>query len=335
MINRSVPMIRRQARVRQANVSALPAGKGRDLPAQRGQSSGVARTGRTPVAVIASARDYLALTKPGIIQLLLITTLPAMILAADGWPGLDLIALTLLGGVLTAGGANAMNQWYDRDIDALMARTAQRPIPSGRVRPGRALAWGLLLAAAGGAQLALTVNLLAAGWALAAVGFYVLVYTIWLKRSTPHNIVIGGAAGAVPPLVGWAAVRGTVDLEPLLLFLIVFLWTPPHFWALALRYRDDYARARVPMLPVLRGEAGTTRQILNYTVVLVAASVLPTIAGESRWLYLGVALALGAGFLLLAERVRRGLTAPMRLFAYSIVYLTAIFVAVAADALIF
>ena len=305
------------------------------LPVERGRFPGMAGAGRTGVAVRESARVYLALMKPGIIQLLLITTVPAMILAADGWPGLDLIALTLLGGVLTAGGANAMNQWYDRDIDALMARTTQRPIPSGRVRPGRALAWGLLLAAAGSVQLALTVNLLAAGWALSAVGFYVLVYTIWLKRATPHNIVIGGAAGAVPPLVGWAAVRGTVDLEPLLLFLIVFLWTPPHFWALALRYQADYAKARVPMLPVLRGEAETKRQILNYSVVLVAASVLPAIAGESGWLYLGVALAMGAGFLVMAERVRQGRTAPMRLFAYSIVYLTAIFVAVAADALIF
>ena len=322
MNRRSDPLFRAQA-----SVSALPA--------EQRRPPGVAGAGRTAVAVWESVRVYLALMKPGIIQLLLITTVPAMILAADGWPGLDLIALTLLGGVLTAGGANAMNQWYDRDIDGLMARTAQRPIPAGRVQPGRALGWGLLLVVAGGVQLALTVNLPAAGWALFAVGFYVLVYTMWLKRATPQNIVVGGVAGAVPPLVGWAAVRGTVDLEPLLLFLIVFLWTPPHFWALALRYQADYAKARVPMLPVLRGEAETKRQILNYSVVLVAASVLPAIAGESGWLYLGVALVMGAGFLVMAERVRQGHTAPMRLFAYSIVYLTAIFVAVAADALIF
>ena len=297
--------------------------------------SGAALTFSTLATARETARAYATLTKPGIIWLLLVTTVPAMIMAAEGWPGLDRILLTLLGGVLTAGGANAMNQWFDRDIDQLMARTAGRPIPAGKIKPGYALAWGLLLAALGGLQLAFTVNPLAALWALFAVAFYVLVYTMWLKRWTPQNIVIGGAAGAVPPLVGWAAVRESVEIAPVILFLIVFLWTPPHFWALALRYRDDYARANVPMLPVVSGEDATKRQIFLYSFVLVAASLLLPIVGEAKWLYLGAALGLGAIFIYQAWRVRAGRIAPMALFFYSIIYLPLLFLAAAADEFIF
>ncbi|PZC49661.1 MAG: protoheme IX farnesyltransferase [Chloroflexi bacterium] len=277
------------------------------------------------------ARAYIALTKPGIIWLLLVTTVPAMVMANDGWPGLDTVALVLLGGILTAGGANAINQWYDRDIDAIMARTAKRPIPSGLVPPAAALAWGTALVIAGGIQLTLTVNWLSAVWALAAVGFYVFIYTAWLKRSSVQNIVIGGAAGAVPPLVGWAAVRGSVDVAPVILFLIVFLWTPPHFWALALRYKDEYASVNVPMLPVVRGEAETKKQILIYAVILAAVSLLLPLSGDVSWIYLGAAAVLGIGFIVQAARVYRDDIAPMRLFFFSIFYLPALFLAALID----
>ena len=281
-----------------------------------------------------TARAYVELTKPGIVWLLLVTTVPAMIMASEGWPPLGLIALTMLGGVLTAGGANTLNHWFDRDLDALMARTAKRPLPQGRVAPAQALAWGLALAALGGVQLAFTVNSLAAVWALVAVGFYVLVYTMWLKRWTAQNIVIGGAAGAVPPLVGWAAVRGSVDVAPLLLFLIVFLWTPPHFWALALRYKDDYARANIPMLPVSRGERETKKQILVYSVLLLAGSLLLPILGEAGMLYLAAAAVLGTAFVVQALRLWLGRIQPMALFFASIIYLPLLFLAAAADELL-
>ena len=240
----------------------------------------------------------------------------------------------LLGGVLTSGGANALNQWFDRDIDALMHRTRNRPIPQGRVTPRHALLFGSTLVAVGGVQLALTVNLLSAGLALGAVAFYVLVYTIWLKRWTPQNIVIGGAAGSIPPLVGWAAVRNDLDLTPLLLFLIIFLWTPPHFWALALRYKDDYARARVPMLPVISGEATTKRQILIYALLLTAASVLLFPLSGAGWLYLGAALALGAGFVGMAGFLWRGRVQPMSVFFASIAYLPVLFIVAGLDAVL-
>ena len=281
-----------------------------------------------------TARAYATLAKPGIIWLLLVTTVPAMVMAEQGWPGLDLVALVLLGGVLTSGGANALNQWFDRDIDALMHRTRNRPIPQGRVTPRHALLFGSTLVAVGGVQLALTVNLLSAGLALGAVAFYVLVYTIWLKRWTPQNIVIGGAAGSIPPLVGWAAVRNDLDLTPLLLFLIIFLWTPPHFWALALRYKDDYARARVPMLPVISGEATTKRQILLYALLLTAASVLLFPLSGAGWLYLGVALALGAGFVGMAGFLWRGRVQPMSVFFASIAYLPVLFIVAGLDAVL-
>lgn len=308
----------------------------------------ITRSGRLPIAArphpdaaprerpltaeaLTLARAYVALTKPGIIWLLLVTTVPAMVMAHNGWPGLDLIALVLLGGVLTAGGANAINQWYDRDIDRLMPRTAERPIPSGIVPAPAALAWGALLVVAGGIQLLVTVNWLAAVWALAAVAFYVGVYTVWLKRSSVQNIVIGGAAGAVPPLVGWAAVRDSVDVAALILFMIVFLWTPPHFWALALRYKDEYARVNVPMLPVVRGDAETKRQILIYSVVLAAVSLLLPLSGDVSWIYLGSAVALGIAFVLQAVRVFRDRAAPMQLFFFSIVYLPLLFLAALVD----
>ncbi|MEE9277612.1 MAG: heme o synthase [Dehalococcoidia bacterium] len=281
-----------------------------------------------------SVRAYVALTKPGIIWLLLVTTVPAMILAADGWPGLDLIALTLLGGILTAGGANAINQWFDRDIDSLMSRTADRPIPAGRVTPTRAFCWGLLLIIVGGVQLAVTVNWLSALWALVAVGFYLLVYTAWLKRWTTQNIVVGGAAGAVPPLVGWAAVRDSVDLAPVFLFLIVFLWTPPHFWALALRYKADYINANVPMLPVVRGDRETKKQIFWYAVALAGVSFLLPIFGEAGAIYTAAAGVLGAAFVAQAARVWSGRVQPMALFFFSIVYLPLLFLAAALDELV-
>ena len=309
-------------------------------PAERASVRRVARVGGLRVPswsasrVGAVVRAYVALTKPGIIWLLLVTTVPAMIMAADGWPGLDRIVLTLLGGILTAGGANAMNQWYDRDIDALMVRTASRPIPLGSVAPEHALRWGVLLVVVGGLQLLVTVNWLSALWALAAVAFYVGVYTVWLKRWTTQNIVIGGAAGAVPPLVGWAAVSESVNVTALLLFLIVFFWTPPHFWALALRYKDDYARASVPMLPVVRGDAETKRQILAYSIVLVAVSLLLPILGKAGDVYLVAALVLGALFVAQAARVWMDRSAPMALFFYSIAYLPALFVFAALDALV-
>lgn len=277
------------------------------------------------------ARAYLALMKPGIVIELLVIAVPAMVLAAGGWPGLDLIALTLLGGVLTGGGANAMNQWFDRDIDAAMARTASRPIPAGLVTPGQALAWGLLLAGAGGLQLLLTVNWLAALLALAAVAFYVVVYTMWLKRTTVHNTVLGGIAGAAPPVVGWAAVTGRIDVAALLLFAIVFLWQPPHFWALALRYRDEYAAAGVPMLPVVSGARATGRWTMAYTVALVLVSFALYATGDLGELYLAAAAGLGAVFIVQSWRMARGAIAPMALFAYSLVYLTLLFAAIALD----
>ena len=276
-------------------------------------------------------RAYLALTKPGIIWLLLVTTVPAMVMAHNGWPGLDRVALVLLGGILTAGGANAINQWYDRDIDATMPRTAGRPIPRGIVSPSAALVWGSALVLAGGVQLVLTVNWLVAVWALAAVGFYVGIYTIWLKRSSVQNIVIGGAAGAVPPLVGWAAVRNDVDFAPLILFAIIFLWTPPHFWALALRYKDEYARVNVPMLPVVRGDAEAKRQILVYSVLLALVSLLLPLTGDVSWIYLAAAAVLGPAFIIQAARVYRDDIAPMRLFFFSIFYLPALFLAALVD----
>ena len=290
-----------------------------------------ASRGRSALAV---ARALWELTKPGIIGLLLVTTVPTMVVAADGWPGLDLILLTLLGGILTAGGANALNQWFDRDIDAIMQRTAQRPLPSGALQPWHALVWGLALAALGGVQLALTVNLPAALLAEAAVAFYVIVYTVLLKRRTRQNIVIGGAAGAIPPLVGWAAVTGELTWTPVILFLIIFMWTPPHFWALSLKYRDDYARANIPMLPVVAGERETRRQLFLYSIGMAGVSLLGPAGGHLSWCYAAVAAIGGAIFLWVAWQVWREQAPPMRLFFASIAYLFILFAAVGLDVLV-
>jgi protoheme IX farnesyltransferase len=279
---------------------------------------------------------YVALTKPRIVLLLLVTTVPAMVLAAHGLPSLALIAATLLGGTLSAGGANAINQYVDRDIDRIMLRTRRRPLPTRRISPPRALAFGLALGTAGFGFLGMTANLLAALLATAAMAFYVFVYTIWLKRRSPQNIVIGGAAGAAPALVGWAAVTGRVGWPAVVLFAVVFVWTPPHFWALSLRYRSDYAEAGVPMLPVVAGEAETIRQILLYSAVLVATSLVLIPVGHMGVFYLVAATLLGAWFLLGAFRLRTRPTIPraVALFHISIAYLALLFAAVAADVLI-
>src|SRR5438445_56517 len=276
--------------------------------------------------------DYVALTKPRIIVLLLVTAFASMLIAAPGRISPWLIFFTLAGGAMSAGSANAINQLLERDIDALMSRTRRRPIPAGRVSPPYAFAFAVLLGTVAFVEMAVLVNLLAALLSLAALLFYVFVYTVWLKRSTPQNIVIGGAAGAVPPLVGWAAATGHLSLTAILLFVIVFLWTPPHFWALALFRRDDYARARVPMLPVVAGEDETRRQILIYTVVLVVFSLLLYSIGGMGGLYAVAALVLGVVFLLLAVRLLRDKTerAAVRVCGYSMVYLAVLFVAVLA-----
>ncbi len=282
-------------------------------------------------------RLYVALTKPRIIELLLITTVPTMVLAQGGVPSVWLMIAVVVGGTLAAGGANAMNQFVDRDIDDLMRRTRRRPLPSHAISPRAALAFGIALSVASFLWLALLVNLLSALLALSAIAFYVFVYTIWLKRSTPHNIVIGGAAGCVPVLVAWASVTGSVGIPALVLFAIVFYWTPPHFWALALRYRGDYAAAGVPMLPVVRGEAETARQIVLYTLLLVGVSLLLWPAAGMGLIYVAAAVGLGAVFLVYALRLRRNAAdgrAAIHLFRYSISYLTLLFAAVALDSLV-
>ncbi|HET8739964.1 MAG TPA: heme o synthase [Acidimicrobiia bacterium] len=277
---------------------------------------------------------YVALTKPRIIELLLITTVPSMVLAANAWPGTWLVIATLVGGSLSAGGANALNMYYDRDIDEIMRRTRARPLARHEVAPRNAMIFGIALGVAGFIWLWVFTNLLAALVSTAALLFYVLVYTRALKRATVQNIVIGGAAGAAPTLVGWAAVTGTVDVPAWVLFLIVFYWTPPHFWALALRYKDDYAAAGVPMLPVVAGVEATTRRILLYTGLMVGVSLLLVPLGGMSWIYLAAALILGAWFLWDTWRVVRRPENAMRLFTTSTVYLSALFASVMLDVLI-
>ena len=282
-----------------------------------------------------TVRAYVALTKPRIIELLLVTTVPTMVLAHRGVPSIWLMAAVVFGGTLAAGGANAINMWFDRDIDDIMRRTRHRPLPRHAVGPTRALWFGIGLSAVAFGWLTVTVNLLSAALALSATAFYVFVYTMWLKRTTPQNIVIGGAAGCVPVLVAWAAVTGEIGLPALVLFAIVFYWTPPHFWALALRYRGDYAAARVPMLPVVRGEAETARQITLYTIALVAVSLLLLPAAGMGWIYFVAAVALGGLYVVGALRLQRARgqgREAISLFRYSISYLTLLFAAVAADA---
>jgi heme o synthase len=276
--------------------------------------------------------DYIELTKPKVQSLLLLTTISAMYIAGD--PSPLLVALTCLGGYLSAGGAGAVNHWFDRDIDALMTRTANRPIPAGRIAPAAALAFGCTLACLSFLELSLTVNLLAASLALAGFLGYVLVYTVWLKRRTPQNIVIGGAAGAIPPLVGWAAVTGSVSGTAVLLFFIVFFWTPPHFWALSLLMKEEYEKVGVPMLPVVRGEAETRRQILLYTVLLYAVTQLPFCAGGFGLLYLAASLILGIAFIAGAVRLyrRADRRSALRLYLFSLTYLALLFAAMVLDA---
>jgi len=275
--------------------------------------------------------DYVELTKPKVQSLLLLSTVATMEVAGD--PKLGRIALACAGGYLSAGGAGAVNHYYDRDIDARMQRTASRPIPSGRVSPRAALIYGCSLAAASFVLMWWTLNLLSASLALAGFAGYVGVYTIWLKRRSPQNIVIGGAAGAIPPLVGWAAVRGSLSWTAVYLFAIVFYWTPPHFWALSLLMKNEYAKARVPMMPVVKGETATRQQIVLYSLLLYAISQLPACAGAFGTTYMVASMALGLAFIGLAVRLyrREDRASALRLYLYSLAYLALLFAVMVAD----
>lgn len=315
--------VRSAARIRIATVSTPPIIQRQVQPTSR-------------VALSGLINAYIALIKPRIIVLLLITTLAAMVLAANGWPAWSLVLLTLLGGTLAAGGANAINQYVDRDIDLLMERTRLRPLPSHQVPPRHALIFGIMLGVASFLVLAIWVNLLSAFLAMTGLLFYVVVYTLWLKRTTPQNIVIGGAAGAIPPLVGWAAVTDSLSLLALYLFAIVFFWTPPHFWALSLLLKDDYAAARIPMLPVISGVRETSRQIVLYSLLL-AALTLMLFAGHlmGHW-FLLAALVLNSILIWLAVQLARRTEAAQarRLFFFSNAYLALLFVAMIVDRLL-
>jgi heme o synthase len=308
------------------------------LAAAAGRATGQP-SGRRPPKAVAGA--LVALTKPRIIELLLVTTVPTMLLAQRGLPSLKLVLVTLIGGTFAAGSANTINCYLDRDIDAVMKRTARRPLVNkqGMVKPTEALIWGIALGAGATLLLGLEANWLAASLADAAIGFYVFVYTLLLKRRSPANIVIGGAAGCFPVLVGWAAVKDTVAVPAIVLFAVIFLWTPPHFWALAMKFKDDYARANVPMLPVVASPAAVTRKIVQYSYAMVAATLF--LAPYAGWLYTAAAVGLGAWFLLEAHRLDAQVRTdgadkpfPMRLFHLSIAYLTLLFVVVAVAALL-
>lgn len=282
--------------------------------------------------IMATVSDYIALTKPGIMALLLVTTLGAMLIASAGVPPFGLVLLTMAGGWLSAAGANAMNCVIDRDIDAKMPRTRKRGTASGEISARNATIFAVALTLGGFLLLGLTVNWLAAGLALAGNLYYVVIYTLWLKRSTPHNIVIGGAAGAVPPLVGWAAVTGTLAAPAWILFAIIFYWTPPHFWSLALLKQGEYGRVHVPMLPVVSGEEYTRRQIFLYTVMLAAVSLMLVPFGMS-WIYLVGTLLLSGWFLKLAYSLLRDPSKALarKTFFYSIWYVAALFAVMATD----
>jgi protoheme IX farnesyltransferase len=284
----------------------------------------------------ARVRAFVALTKPRIIELLLVTTIPTMFVAARRLPSARLVVLTLIGGALAAGGANALNMVYDRDIDAIMERTKRRPLVTGVVSPAEAIVFAFSLEIASFLLLWRTVNLLSAVLAVSATAFYVGVYTMWLKRSSSQNIVIGGAAGAVPVLVGWSAVTGHLGLAPLVLFGIIFLWTPPHFWALAVRYREDYANAKVPMLPAITDIGSVVRQIILYTLALWALSIVLGPVAHLGLAYVVIATVLGGIFFGRAWSLRRDPSPKraMQLFGYSISYLTLLFIAMGADAVI-
>jgi protoheme IX farnesyltransferase len=288
---------------------------------------------RTMRAAIGVANDYVTLTKPRIISLLLLTCVATIFVADPGGPALSTILWTCLGGYLAAGGAGAINHYIERERDARMERTAGRPLASGRIEPRRGLLFGSALGVIAVAQLWITVNPLTAALAAAGLLGYVFVYTLWLKPRTPQNIVLGGAAGAMPPLVGWAAATGGLSMEALWPFAIVFFWTPPHFWALSLLISDDYARTGVPMLPVVRGETTTRHQIVGYSLLLVAVTLGPVITGLFGTLYLVSALALGAGFvgLALVLLARPSRQAARRLYLSSLAYLALLFVAMALD----
>jgi protoheme IX farnesyltransferase len=282
---------------------------------------------------IATANDYVSLTKPRIISLLLLTAVATMFVADPEGPALSTVLWTMLGGYLAAGGAGAINHYIERERDARMERTSERPLASGRISPGRGLAFGVVLGIAAVVQLAITVNGLTAALAAAGLLGYVFVYTLWLKPRTPQNIVLGGAAGAVPPLVGWAAATGDLSAQALWPFAIIFFWTPPHFWALSLLIADDYARTGVPMLPVVRGEISTHRQIVAYCLVLVCVTIGPVLTGLFGTTYLVAALVLGAVFtgLALTLLTRPSRAAARRLYLSSLAYLALLFVAMAVD----
>jgi len=279
------------------------------------------------------ASDYLTLTKPPIVLLLLITAIGGMFLAARGDPSLSIILLVCAGGALGAGGANALNHYLEKDIDGLMSRTMQRPVASQRISPVKALTFGILLNILSFLVLAAWVNLLAAALTLTATLFYVFVYTNWLKRTTTQNIVIGGAAGSIPPVVGWVAITGSLDLPALYLFAVIFFWTPPHFWALAMLIQRDYEKARIPMLPVVAGREHTVQAIFVYSLVLVALSLVFATTSAVGWVYVGVAAVLGGIFLALAWQLK-GDSSTRRartLYLYSLLYLALLFVAMIAD----
>ena len=286
-------------------------------------------------------KAYVALTKPRIIELLLVTTVPTMFVAKRGWPGLWNVVFTLIGGTLAAGGANAFNMIIDRDIDAIMERTKKRPLVTGAMTPRQATVFAVGIEVASFLVLGLLVNWLSAWLAIAATAFYVFIYTLWLKRRSKQNIVIGGAAGAVPVLIGWSAVTNSLAWTPVLLFAVIFIWTPPHFWALAVRYRDDYEAAEVPMLPVVASLERTTLEMLVYTIVMWAVSLLVGPVAKLGWIYAVGALVLGAIFTLDATRLyllaRKGqadVARAMRLFHFSITYLTLLFVLMPIDVLV-
>ena len=289
--------------------------------------------GRAPRSVVGG---YIALTKPRIIELLLITTIPTMVVAQGGWPSIWLMFITLVGGSLAAGGANAINMYIDRDIDALMERTKTRPLVTGLIAPRNALIFAIVLEILAFGVLWAGANLLSGILALCATLFYVFVYSLWLKRTSKQNIVIGGAAGAVPVLVGWAAVTNSLAWTPWLLFLLIFLWTPPHFWALAIRHNDDYKAAGVPMLPAVVTPAKVIASMIRYTVALVACSLVIIPVADMGWVYATTAVALGAAFLWGTIALGRSDSpgAPMRLFSFSISYLTILFVALTVDVLV-
>lgn len=290
----------------------------------------------TGVPIATRVRGYVTLTKPRIVELLLITTVPTMVLAKRGLPPLWLVVATVAGGALAAGGANAVNMYVDRDIDRLMRRTRDRPLVIGTVSPSGALAFAVCLEVTAFVLLWWAVNPLSAVLALSATLFYVFVYTMWLKRTSTQNIVIGGAAGAVPVLVGWAAVTGSLAVAPLVLFAVIFLWTPPHFWALAVRYREDYVAAEVPMLPAVASLERTANQIVGYTALLWATSLLLGPVAHLGAVYAVTATVLGAAFLAYALRLRRTPTPAlaMKVFGYSITYLTVLFIAMGVDVLV-